>query len=344
MKLISVIVVFLSFILVDISMSASAISAASVSHPWDVNGDGVVGSDDLALVGEHFGETQPTTADVNNDGLVDIFDVVLVAIHFGEEYDLEGDFTGQDGAPMVLIPAGDFQMGDALNEGWDDEIPVHTVYVEEFYMDIYEVTNSRYSNFLNEYGKNTDTSGNELLDISSPYCLIEKAGSIYRPKAGYEDHPVVGVSWYGASAYAEFYDKLLPTEAQWEKAARGGLSGKRYPWGNGISHNDANYGGTGGRDTWRETSPVGSFRANGHDLYDMVGNVWEWCADWYDNEYYSVSPGRNPAGPVSGRFRVLRGGSWNDTPDFLRVAARGGESPSYADSVVGFRCIVPEKQ
>jgi formylglycine-generating enzyme required for sulfatase activity len=235
-------------------------------------------------------------------------------------------------------------MGDALNEGWDDEIPVHTVYVEEFYMDIYEVTNSRYSSFLNEYGKNTDTSGNELLDISSPYCLIEKVGSIYRPKAGYEDHPVVGVSWYGAAAYAEFYDKLLPTEAQWEKAARGGSSGKRYPWGNGISHNDANYDGTGGRDAWRETSPAGSFKANGYELHDMVGNVWEWCADWYDNEYYSVSPRRNPAGPVSGRFRVLRGGSWNDTPDFLRVAARGGESPSYADSVVGFRCIVPEKQ
>jgi hypothetical protein len=213
MKLIGVIIVFLCFILIDISMSASAALSASASHPWDVNSDGIVDSADLALVGEHFGETQATTADVNKDGLMDIFDVVLVAIYFGEKYDIEGDFTGQDGA---------------LNEGWDDEIPVHTVYVEEFYMDIYEVTNSRYSNFLNEYGKNTDASGNELLDINSPYCLIEKVGSIYRPKAGYEDHPVVRVSWYGAATYAEFYDKLLPTEAQWEKAARGGGESPSY--------------------------------------------------------------------------------------------------------------------
>ena len=260
----------------------------------------------------------------------------------------------EDGSPippdMVLIPAGEFSMGDHHDVGNSDEKPVHTVYLDAYYMDKYEVTNAQYAAFLNAYGKNTDAAGHKLLDIGDGHELIELVGGQYRPKAGYEDHPVIEVSWYGAAAYAQFYGKRLSTEAQWEKAARGGLVGNKYPWGNNITHDDANYSGTGGRDIWNGTSPVGSFPPNGYGLYDMAGNVWDWCADEYSSTYYSVSPKDNPLGPgtpvsfVNDDFtnvtsrRVLRGGSWNGNPYYLRCALRNLGNPSSALNALGFRC------
>jgi len=259
-----------------------------------------------------------------------------------------------DVQPMVLIPAGEFQMGDNFNEGSDDERPVHTVYLNAFYIDQYEVTNAQYANFLNAYGKNVDAAGHELLDINSSYCLIEKVGNTYKPRSGYENHPVVEVSWYGAAAYAQFYGKRLPTEAEWEKAARGGLKGKRYPWGDDISHDDANYSLTGGKDQWNGTSPVGSFAPNGYGLYDMAGNVWELCADEYNSDYYSRSPRDNPKGSGTAitfknndftyvwviHRRVLRGGSWRDFPFFLRCANRDDSIPTNTRYFGGgFRCV-----
>ena len=247
-------------------------------------------------------------------------------------------------AEMALIPAGEFKMGDNFNEGHSDERPVHTVYLNVFCIDKYEVTNVQYAEFLNAYrinGKsNVDAAGHQLFDIDGDIFespKIEKAGNIYKPKAGYENHPVVEVSWYGAAAYAQFYGKRLPTEAEWEKAARGGLVGKRYPWGDDITHDDANYDGTGGRDKWDGTSPVGSFPPNGYGLYDMAGNIWEWCADWYDFNYYSESPVDNPQGPESGKWRVFRGGHWNDDPYNLRCANREF-LPAIVGSHFGFRC------
>lgn len=257
---------------------------------------------------------------------------------------------GKDGAEMALIPAGKFQMGDNFNEGGNDERPVHTVYLDTFYMDKYEVTNKQYAIFLNDYGKNVDEAGHKLLDLDNSYCLIEKVGDAYKPKAGYEDHPVIYVSWYGAAAYAQFYGKRLPTEAEWEKAARGGLVGKRYPWGDDISHDRANYPSTGGRDEWSRTSPVGSFPPNGYGIYDVAGNVWEWCADEYDSEYYSRSPEINPTGPgdvvifKDNHFtsvkspRVLRGGAWTINPYYLRCAVRNNSEPERMYGFVGFRC------
>jgi serine/threonine-protein kinase len=256
-----------------------------------------------------------------------------------ERRELPVEIVGKDGAPMVLIPAGEFQMGDHFDEGGEDERPVHTVYLDAFYIDKYEVTNELYARFLNEIGSVKDEEGHLLIDIDSEYCLIEFAGGRYRPKPGYEKHPVVEVSWWGAVAYAKWAGKRLPTEAEWEKAARGGLVGKRYPWGDEISHDMANYWDPGGRDRWEMTSPVGSFPPNGYGLYDMAGNVWEWCADWYDENYYSRSPRRNPKGPESGEFRVVRGGSWGNGPNNLRVAIRISYVPSYTTDHVGFRCV-----
>ncbi len=263
--------------------------------------------------------------------------------------------TGKDGAKMVLIPAGEFQMGS--NDGEDNEKPVHTVYLNAFYMDKYEVTNSQYAQFLNDYGKNADAVGHELIDLDDEDCLIEKGGSVYRPKSGYENHPVIEVTWYGAAAYAQFYGKRLPTEAEWEKAARGGLVGKKYPWGDSISPTKANYDSDRSRsystaDMLEYLNPVGSFPPNGYGLYDMAGNVWEWCADEYDKNYYSKSPKDNPTGPgtpilfVNSGFtsvkerRVCRGGSWVGNPDYMRCADRYWGDPAFSFDYQGFRCVV----
>jgi len=255
--------------------------------------------------------------------------------------ELPEEKKGKDGAEMMLIPAGEFEMGSNYKSE-----KVHTVYLDAFYMDKYEVTNEKYAEFLNEYGKTTDDAGHELIKIDSSYCLIEKSRNVYRPKSGYENHPVVMVSWYGAAAYAQFYGKRLPTEAEWEKAARGGLKGKKYPWGDEIDSTKAKYGGGGG------AKPVGSFPPNGYGLFDMAGNVWEWCADEYDANYYSKSPKKNPAGPgtpirfVDDDFTsvekvpVYRGGSWDDGPFDLRCAVRNWDGSTGSDLSYGFRCCV----
>jgi len=229
---------------------------------------------------------------------------------------------------MALIPAGEFLMGDALTEGWPDEFPVHEVYLDGFYMDIYEVTNAQYQEFM-------DATGHPAPARLNPAKLPAP-----QDPAKFEapDHPVLGVSWFDARAYAEWVGKRLPTEAEWEKAARGGLIGKRYAWGDSMSRNDANYIGTGGSDIWEETSPVGSLAPNGYGLYDMAGNIHEWCADWYDSGYYGISPGMNPQGPNSGSFRVLRGGNWYCPPVSLRVARRYSFEPTGKPINVGFRC------
>jgi len=242
---------------------------------------------------------------------------------------------------MVLIPAGEFSMGDHHEVSNSDAKPVHTVYLDAFYINKYEVTNAQYAKFLNEYGQNTNLKGEVFLDINKVNCLIEKVGRTYKPKAGYEHHPVIEVSWYGSMAYAKFYGKRLPTEAEWEKAARSGLVGKKYPWGNDITHDDANYSGIDGKDKWEGTSPVGSFAKNSYGLYDMAGNVYNWCSDWYSSNYYANSPYNNPKGPGRGRYRVLRGGSWGSNADGLHCAYRNFNWPQHTYvplKLVGFRC------
>jgi len=206
---------------------------------------------------------------------------------------------------MARIPGGYFLMG---SDKYNDEKPVHKVYVDGFYLDKYEVTVAQYERFLNATGQRQPENWNEQLQQ--------------------RNHPVVYVSWDDAVAYARWAGKRLPTEAEWEYAARGGnagLDGKakyEYPWGNEASHERANYSGKEGKNQWDRTAPVGSFSANGYGLYDMAGNVWEWCADWYDENYYTQSPERNPRGPSNGQSRVLRGGGWINNDSNMRCALR----------------------
>ena len=226
----------------------------------------------------------------------------------------------KDGKEMVLIPAGSFEMGDHL--GGLSNAPVHRVQLDAFYMDVHEVTVGQFREFVNQsgysYGGNWDSLAN------------------YSPG---DDYPMIYVNWNDATAYAKWAGKRLPTEAEWEYAARGGLAGKRYPWGDEITHDDANYSGTSGKDKWKYCSPVGSFAANGYGLYDMAGNVYEWCQDWYGENYYSNSAAKNPPGPDSGSSRVLRGGFWDKYTNTLRVAHRDGTSPFNRINDLGFRCV-----
>jgi formylglycine-generating enzyme required for sulfatase activity len=234
------------------------------------------------------------------------------------------------GVPMALVPAGEFQMGS--DNGSDDEKPVHTVYLDAFYIDVYEVTNARY-----------------LACVSSGACQPPSQSksynrSSYYGEAQYADYPVIYVTWEMAKAYCEWRGGSLPSEAQWEKAARGGLPGMDYPWGNDQpvcdkgAQNGANFGDCAAKDT----EPAGSYSPNGYGLFDMAGNVWEWVDDWYQSNYYASSPASNPTGPGSGDYKVLRGGSWNVKSHFLRVAFRGRFDPYLSSySVIGFRCAVP---
>ena len=164
---------------------------------------------------------------------------------------------------------------------------------------------------------------------------IEFVSGKYRAKTGYENHPVTYVSWYGAMAYAAWKGKRLPTEAEWEKAARGGLAGLKYPWGNTIDSTKANY-----NNHIKDTTAVGKYTANGYGLFDMAGNVWEWCLDEYNAGFYSVSPARNPLSGANSiewlinnykgvkSSRILRGGSWSNAGQYVRVAFRANDTPT----------------
>jgi formylglycine-generating enzyme required for sulfatase activity len=235
---------------------------------------------------------------------------------------------------MALIPGGPFQMGSM--EGEPEERPVHEVHVDAFLIDRYPVTNADYARFLNVFGNRVE-GGEKWLDnvgpLSSWLSKIQKKDDRFVSKPGYENHPVIKVSWYGARAYARWLGKRLPTEAEWEKAARGGLEGKRYVYGDTISPSQANVGG------FHMTTPVGSYPPNGFGLYDMAASVWQWCNDWYGPGYYARSPSRNPQGPESGSLKVLRGGSWFHKESW-RVAIRSADDPLSKNFcfVTGFRC------
>ena len=251
----------------------------------------------------------------------------------------QGDSSHSASVPpgMVLIPAGDFLMGSY--DGEDDEQPVHTVYVDAFYMDTYQVTNAQFGAFVDA---NPQWQKDNIPDKyhDGNYLLLWDRNIF---PFWDDDHPVVDVSWYAAMAYAQWAGKRLPTEAEWEKAARGGLAGQEYPWGNDFDTTKAHYYDEGTDDT----KPVGSYAPNGYGLYDMVGDVWEWCVDAYERDFYARSARQNPVADWVGNdfahvptynSRVLRGGGSK-----LRVANRFNNTPACCmvglfEGHLGFRC------
>ncbi len=352
------------------------------------------------------------SADLTGDCFVDFEDFALMANQW-----LTGDPNIPDG--MVYIPYGGFEMGDHFSpEGDPDELPLHAVLIDAFFMSKCEITNSQYCDYLNSsypaqlkvasgvvYASSDIGNNYPYCDTStsSSYSQIDYSGGVFsvRTKGGRDMSydPMVEVSWYGAASYCnwrsseEGYESCynlstwacdfskkgyrLATEAEWEYAARGGLSGRRFPWGDTISHSQANYRSAsypydvsptrGGHPLWLGvfpyTSPVeffdGSMKykadynwpgsttsyqttsgANGYGLYDMAGNVWEWCNDWHASDYYGTSPYDNPTGPASGTYRVLRGGSWDFDARCCRVALRVLNDPDARYGDLGFRIVL----
>jgi len=297
-----------------ISIVAIAVLAAAILITWSISSRGsapsavgnletstaTASSDNLATPGPTTTETSPVKTATMPDS---------------------SEMVDSKGVPMHLIPAGNFIAGS--NSGYDNEKPVHTVYLDDFYIDKYEVTNVLYK-----------------ACVDAGVCQPpEKTGSFTRSNyfgnPEYDNYPVVFVTWEDAQSYCQWRGMKLPTEAQWEKAARG-TDGRVYPWGNDMNQNNANF-----HDTVGDTSPVGSYE-NGkspYGVYDMAGNAWEWVADWYSDTYYLDTPLTNPTGPASGEYRVLRGGSWHDDSTIITTSNRGWNQLEYFENTdFGFRC------
>jgi len=333
----------------------------------DVNGDGEVSIFDLVTVRDNTG--QPVTeancrSDANGDGEINIFDLVLVR-------DQTGTLVGLGG--MVLIPAGEFEMGDTFNEGESGELPVHAVDIDAFYLDRYEVTKSLWDTVRswatsNDYSDLIDGDGkaaNHPVHSVNWYDCVKWSNARSemdgRTPCYYTDSGLTTVYKTGEIAPYVNWDAngyRLPTEAEWEKAARGGASGHRFPWSDTdtIQHARANYYSSSSYayDTsptrgyhpdfddgvYLYTSPVGHFAPNGYGLYDIAGNVYEYCNDRYSSTYYSSSPYNNPDGPTGGSYRVIRGGSWGNLACYCRVAFRGYDGPDYRRNIIGFRLVL----
>ena len=261
---------------------------------------------------------------------------------------------------MIFIKDTTYQRGDIFGEGAPNEKPVHTVRIKNFYISAHEVTNEEYIAFVE------DTKGNlpEWMDSASKYYYLGGTDSFYK-KIGTAlfdpKHPVIGVSWTDAMKYCEWLSRKgpwryrLPTEAEWELAARGGSQRNKFSWGEGAPQR--NNGGNVADEAlkqvlpnlsmiWRSyndthiyTAPVGAFGANAFGLYDMTGNVWEWCLDWYAADAYQKRESVNPQGPTNGTEKAIRGGSWSDTPDKLRVTYRRGVPLTFRSNNLGFRVV-----
>lgn len=261
-----------------------------------------------------------------------------------------------DGSEMLYVPAGEFLMGSG-DDDLKNNTSEHKVYLDAIFMSKYEATNEQFARFLNSLKPSEEKYGerwNWLVirnDLETderftwwPTEIIHENGT-YKPLKGFGQYPVITVSWYAADNYCKWAGMRLPTEAEWEKAARGGLVRKKFPWGDEIP--------TGGiifdRRWYSNVEPapvgqVGNYYPNGFGVYDMAGNVWEWCSDWYSPNYYKKSPRLNPKGPKSGMERVLRGGSWYNSAQTLRVAFRNFSPPFAVDDGVGFRCVTDAEE
>ncbi len=252
--------------------------------------------------------------------------------------------TVNDGhGELVLVPGGAFKMGDNFGDGLPRERPVHTVDVDAFYIGKFETTNGQWKKFRDDAGYDDPKywpGGRVAPKDMIPYWTQANNHGGATPDS--DSYPVLGVNWDSAVAYCNWLSVKtgkkyrLPTEAEWEKAARG-TDQRRFPWGNEINHTFANYVETAKFDTGMK---VGSFPtgASPYGAMDMAGNVMEWCSDWYSRDYYASSPGKNPKGPATGAYRVVRGGSFFVEAFDVRTYARSAAWPSFqALRMLGFR-------
>jgi formylglycine-generating enzyme required for sulfatase activity len=257
---------------------------------------------------------------------------------------------------MVFIRGGSFSMG--TNDGLPVEAPIHEVTVKSFWMDLHEVTVAQFAQFVKatDYKTESEEAGwSGVFNVRSARWERADGADWQHPEgpssSASPDEPVTHVSWNDAVAYAKWAKKRLPTEAEFEYAARGGLANKKYAWGDELNPK-AKYMCNQwqgifpvrnlGDDGFIGRAPVGSFPPNGYGLYDITGNVWEWCADWFDENYYNRSPKTNPQGPPRGEDRVIRGGSWLCSENYCtgyRVAARNHTAPDSGSNNLGFRCV-----
>jgi formylglycine-generating enzyme required for sulfatase activity len=357
----------------------------------DVNCDGLTDPDDIEVIlapGNWLMELEFASqlrADVNADGFIDGLDVAAIrssACYLAPSGEM---------LDMTFVPPGEFEMGDAWGEGGANERPVHTVYISPFQVNKYEVSLAEYAAALNwaaTEGGHIEVRNGVVFQAGGdvPYCDTQIAseesglawdGSMFHAIEGKEDYPVTRVTWFGAAAYCNWLSAIekrplcfdvatwscdfaakgyrLPTEAEWEKAARGGDVGRRFPWSDcdTIQHTRANYRSATGYsyDTSEThgyhpdfddgdlpyTCPVDHFIANDYGLKNAAGNVREWCFDRFSSTYYALSPGSDPTGPPEGDGRVLRGGDWNNNAFYCRCARRYYKDSGYRDSVGGFR-------
>lgn len=230
---------------------------------------------------------------------------------------------------MNVVMGGTFLRGS--NDGNRDEMPRHQVNLSSFAIDIHPVTNEQFVRFLDAMGGEKDSNHHDIIRMRD--SRIKRSGGRLSIESGYSKHPVVGVTWYGAVAYAKWVGKRLPTEAEWEIAALGGKEGALFSTGDDIEKNQANFFSS-------DTTAVMSYAPNAYGLYDMAGNVYEWCYDWYGYNYYEVSVQEpdNPMGPIQGVYRVLRGGCWKSLKEDLRCSRRHRNNPGTVNGTYGFRC------
>jgi formylglycine-generating enzyme required for sulfatase activity len=260
----------------------------------------------------------------------------LTLLSLDSAHALPAEITGKDGAPLVFVPAGPFPMGvpPGDRDGGRDEYPRHDVTLDAFYIDKHEVTNGRYLEFVRAAAHRV------------PQHPSKKDRSLWENGLMPEsigDRPVINVDWHDAAAYCAWAGRRLPTEAEWEKAARGG-DDRRFPWGNvEPTHKHLNF-----NQHWigeKTLMPVGSYEAgkSPYGAYDMAGNVWEWVADWYDARYYEKSPDKNPKGPESGKGKVLRSSGWQVETPLVRIFTRVESDPLVRNESTGFRCAMDAK-
>ncbi len=230
---------------------------------------------------------------------------------------------------MVEIQKGDYFRGTPT--GCRDEMPRHAVSIDAFAIDIHPVTNEQFMRFLEYIGGEKDGQNHDIIRLRE--SRIKKSAGRISIEPGYNKHPVVGVTWYGAVAYAQWIGKRLPTEAEWEVACSGDFENPLYPTGDTIEKTQANFFSS-------DTTAVMSYPPNSYGLYDMAGNVYEWCQDWYEYNYYesSAQEPNNPKGPLQGVYRVLRGGCWKSLKEDLRTSKRHRNNPGVANGTYGFRC------